>query len=149
VPNEKITEHNLVDELRMVFPEIEASYQAELESWGGKFPGNYNVLAFVFKPFLKVELAKAASGDYLPRLCEFMECVCASGDREAINAVWLKLFKLFLPDSAVVKHLWPLLGPQTKSNLADAALRWGFVHNLPAHGYMDAATVLFTPHRRD
>jgi hypothetical protein len=53
-----ITARNLVEQLRLTFPEIENRYQEEVRSWNGEFSGNYNVFGFVFKPFIKGELAK-------------------------------------------------------------------------------------------
>jgi hypothetical protein len=133
----EITAQNLVEQLRVAFPEIEARYQEELRSWNGEFPGNYNVFAFVFKPLLKEELAKEGDSNFLARFCGFMEQVCASDDKEAINVIWLKIFKLLLADSSTVKRLWPLMGQATKANLADAALRWGMVRSVPAAGLID------------
>jgi hypothetical protein len=133
----EITSQNLIDELRMAFPEIETRYQEEVLSWNGESPGNYNIFAFVFKPFIKEELAKENSSDFLGRFCEFLERVCSSDDKEAINVIWLKIFKLLLADPSTVKRLWPLLGSTTKANLADAALRWGQVQSVPAVGLID------------
>jgi hypothetical protein len=135
--NVEITAQNLVEQLRLAFPEIEDRYQEELRSWNGEFPGNYNVFAFVFKPFLKAELARENNDDFLVRFCGFMEQVCTSHDKEAINVLWLKIFKLLLADSSKVKRLWPFLGAATKANLADAALRWGMVRSVPAAGLID------------
>jgi hypothetical protein len=134
----KIDEHNLIDQLRAVFPEIEERYRKELQAWKDEPPGNYNILGFVFKPYLKEELAKGELTDFLERLAKFMERVCTSGDVEAINVIWLKLFKLFLAQPEKLKLLWPVLGPATKSNIEDAARRWGLVGNLPLSGRLGA-----------
>lgn len=135
--NAEITIQNLVEQLRLAFPEIEDRYQEELRSWNGEFPGNYNVFAFVFKPYLQAELAKENNNDFLVRFCGFMEQVCASQDKEAVNVIWLKIFKLLLADAATVKRLWPFMGASTKANLADAAIRWGLVRRVPAAGLID------------
>lgn len=133
----EITSQNLVEQLRLAFPEIEDRYLEELRSWNGEFPGNYNVFAFVFKPFLQTELAREHNDDFLVRFCGFMEQVCTSQDKEAINVLWLKIFKLLLADAATVKRLWPFMGASTKANLADAALRWGMVRSVPAGSLID------------
>jgi hypothetical protein len=133
----EITAQNLVERLRLAFPEIEDRYQEELRSWNGESPGNYNVFAFVFKPFLQAELARENNNDFLVRFCEFMEQVCTSQDKEAVNVLWLKIFKLLLADAATVKRLWPFMGASTKANLADAALRWGMVRSVPAGSLID------------
>jgi hypothetical protein len=133
----EITSQNLIDELRRAFPEIEDRYQEEIRSWNGESPGNYNIFAFVFKPFIHEELAKGNNSDFLGRFCGFLERVCTSDDKEAINVIWLKIFKLLLADPSTVKQLWPLLGSATKANLADAALRWGLVRSVPAVGLID------------
>jgi hypothetical protein len=145
--NVQITEQNLVEELRSTFPEIEALYQEETNSWGNKNPGKYNIFAFVFKPILKQELSKTGNEDFLRRFCLFIERVCISGDKEAINIIWLKIFKLLLADSETVKRIWPLLGTATKSNIKDAASRWHLIGNLPILARPHAALFLFTPHR--
>jgi hypothetical protein len=145
----EITERNLVDELRLTLPEIEDRYQKEIKSWGDKFPGNYNIFAFVLKPLLRVEFEKSESDDFFRRLCLFIERVCGSEDREAINVIWLKIFKLILPNPKVINLLWPHMGVATKRNIEDAAFRWGFTRNLPFKGQLATFKLLFTPHRRD
>ena len=122
---------DLIGELRTTFPEIENRYQEELRSWEGETPGDYNVVGFVFKPFLRTELEKGTVSDFLRRLTGFLEEVCTSGDIEAINVIWLKLFKLLLAQPADLNRLWPLLGPATRLNLEDAASRWDMKRNLP------------------
>jgi hypothetical protein len=134
----KIDEHNLIEQLRAAFPEIEERYRKELQAWKNESPGNYNILGFVFKPYLKEELAKGELTDFLQRLAKFMERVCTSGDVEAINVIWLKLFKLLLAQPEKLKLLWPVLGPATKSNIEDAARRWGLIGNLPVSGMFGA-----------
>lgn len=128
---------DLVERLRLAFPEIEDRYQEELRSWSREFPGNYNVFAFVFKPYLQAELARENNNDFLVCFCGFMEEVCSSQDKDAVNVVWLKIFKLLLADPAIVKRLWPFMGASTKANLADAALRWGMVRSVPAGSLID------------
>jgi hypothetical protein len=143
-----ISEQNLVKQLRAAFPEIEDRYTEESKSWGKEFPGNYIVFAFVFKPLLKAELAKNENEEFLHRFCTFMERVCVSGDSEAINVIWLKIFKLLLPDPAIIKRLWPLLGAATKANIEDAAARWGLIRNLPVMARPAATRFLFKSHRQ-
>lgn len=145
----EITERNLVNELRSTFPEIEDRYKEEVQSWGNEFPGNYNVFAFVLKPILRVELARSEDDDFSRRLCSFIERVCSSKDLEAVNVIWLKIFKLLLPNKELVRKLWPLMGVATKRNIEDAALRWGMVRSLPFTGQLSAFKHLLTPHRQD
>jgi hypothetical protein len=140
-----INEHNLVDQLRVAFPEIEDRYQKELQAWKNELPGNYNTLGTVFKPYLKEELAKAEPTDFLQRLATFMERVCTSGNIEAINVIWLKIFKLLLAEPGKLKLLWPFLGPATKSNIEDAARRWELIGNLPVSGMFGAISGSFRP----
>ena len=85
----KIDEHNLISQLRAVFPEIEERYRKELQDWKDEPPGNYNILGFVFKPYLKEELAKGELTDFLERLAKLSKG-SAQGDIEAINVIWLK-----------------------------------------------------------
>lgn len=133
----EITAQNLVEQLRLAFPEIEDRYQEELRSWSGEFPGNYNVFGFVFAPFWEAELARENNNDFVVRFCGFMEQVCTSQDKDAVNVIWLKIFKVLLADAATVKRLWPFMGASTKANLADAAIRWGLVRRVPTVGLID------------
>ena|ERR1035441_4195072 len=133
-----INEHNLIEQLRATFPEMEQRYQKELQSLAGEPPGIYNIVGFVFKPYLVEELAKGEMNDFLHRAADFMERVCTSGDIEAINVIWLKLFKLLLAQPQSLKLLWPFLGPATKANLEDAARRWSLIGNLPVSGMFGA-----------
>lgn len=126
-----ITSENLLDELRAMFPEIEDSYQKELKEWDGESPGNYNVVAFVFKPYLRKELEKGEISEFLQRFASFLERVCSSGDTEVINVMWLKFFKLLLGQPTYLHLLWPILGSETRANIKDAATRWNRSENIP------------------
>jgi len=141
-----INQRNLVEQLRIAFPEIEERYQKELQAWENDPPGDYNIVGFVFKPYLKEELAKGELTDFLQRLAKFMERVCTSGDVEAINVIWLKLFKLLLAEPEKLKLLWPVLGSATKANIEDAARRWRLIGNLPVSGMFGAIGGSLRPH---
>lgn len=133
-----ISQRNLIEQFRIAFPEIEERYQKELQASGNEPLGNYNMVGFVFKPYLNKELAKGELTDFLQRLAKFMERVCTSGDIEAINVIWLKLFKLLLAQPKTLKLLWPVLGPATRANIEDAARRWRLIGNLPVSGMLGA-----------
>ncbi len=136
---EKITEKNLIEQLRLTFPELEDSIQARLDMHKGKdIPGNYEIVGFLFKPKLKEELSKGELTEFLRRAALFIERVCHSGDPEAINVIWVKLFEWLLHLPKELDLLWPVLGPATKENIKDAAQRWsdagryfGNTKNLP------------------
>jgi len=53
-----------------------------------------------------------------------MERVCASGDAEAINVVWIKVFEWLIFRCKELGLVWPVLGPLTKATIRDAARRW-------------------------
>ncbi|MCU1269893.1 MAG: hypothetical protein JWN74_1187 [Acidobacteriaceae bacterium] len=138
---EKITEKNLIEQLRLAFPELEDSLQARLDAHKaeGITPSNYEIVGFVFKPKLKKEeLSRGELTEFLRRGALFIERVCHSGDPEAINVVWIKLFEWLLTRPKELELIWPALGPATKENIKDAAQRWsdagryfGNTKNLP------------------
>jgi len=136
---EKINEKNLIEQLRLAFPEIEVSYQSRLGAYDGKrLPSNYEVVGFVFKPKLEDELSKGELTEFLRRASVFIERVCDSGDAEAINVVWIKVFEWLIFRPKELDLLWPTLGAMTKENIKDAARRWsvagryfGKTKNLP------------------
>jgi hypothetical protein len=123
----RIDERNLIEAFREKFPELETRYEAELEFWGGeRAPSNYAFVGFVFKPELKRALERGVITDFVKRSAELFECVCDSGDREAVNVIWVKIFEWLLPRPGELKLLWPVLGDKTRANIKDAATRWGY-----------------------
>ena len=129
---EPIYERNLVDELRRTFPELESRYEEEVGFWNGeRTPSNYDVVGFVFKPRFRQEIETRTITDFLKRSAEFIERVCETGDPEAINVVWIKIFEWLLPRPDALKLLWPVLGEQTKASIRDAASRWGYSLDYP------------------
>jgi hypothetical protein len=132
--DEPITQYNLVERLRTSFPEIETRLrEQESRATDGK-PGNYIVFGLVFDPFFKEELAKGKITDFLQRLATFMESVCQSDDREAINVIWIEIFEYLINQPKELRLLWPILGQATKTKIEDAAARWGKITNLPISG---------------
>ena len=127
-----VTKENLIEQLRVVFPELEEPYKAELQRWQGEqHPGNYDFLAFVFRPQFKKDLETRVITDFLRRSSAFFERVCTSGDLEAINVVWIKIFEWLIHRPKELKKLWPILGQATRAMIEDAAQRWGVTNNLP------------------
>jgi len=126
-----VNEHNLAEELMRAFPELEDRYREEVVDCEGQRPSNYAVVGFVFKPRLKAELETGAITDFLKRASQFIEQVCVSGDPEAVNVIWIKLFEWLLVHPPELRLLWPLLGPSTKAAIRDAATRWNSVAVLP------------------
>lgn len=136
---ERINEQNLIEQLRAAFPELEGRYEERAVFWGPEqSPSNYDVLGSVFKPKFIQEIEKGEITDFLRRSATFMERVCASGDDEAINVVWIKVFEWLIFRRKELKLVWPEFGPLTKANIRDAARRWskagryfGHTENLP------------------
>lgn len=123
----EIHERNLIEAFREEFPELKARYEAELEFWSGeRAPSNYDFVGFVFKPEFKQALEGGAITDFVKRSAEFIERVCDTGDREAVNVIWIKVFEWLLPRPDKLKLLWPVLGEKTRANIRDAASRWGY-----------------------
>jgi hypothetical protein len=138
----KISEHNLIEEIRAHFPELEKSYQEELRKWDGQegMPSNYIVVANVFQPRFAHELADRRPTEVLERCADFIEKVCTDGDVAAINVIWVKVFEWLIFRPSELKFIWPLLGPVTRANIREAALRWseagrelGNTEHLPEH----------------
>jgi hypothetical protein len=87
---------------------------------------------------LEDELSKGELTEFLRRAADFIERVCDSGDSEAINVVWIKVFEWLIFRPRELDLLWPALGATTKENIKDAARRWsvagrdfGKTKNLP------------------
>jgi hypothetical protein len=122
-----VNERNLIEALRRAFPELEARYETEVGFWNGeRTPSNYDFVGFVFKPEFRQELEKGTVTDFLSRSAEFIERVCETGDPEAINVIWIKIFEWLLPRPEKLKLLWPVLGEKTKAEIEDAASRWNY-----------------------
>src|SRR6185312_7049817 len=143
---ESITQHNLVEQLRRSFPEIEVRLrEEELRASNGK-PGNYIVFGIVFDPLLKRELARGEVTEFLQRLAVFMERVCTSSDSEAINVIWIEIFEWLIHEPVHLKLLWPILGSATKAKIEDAAVRWGRIGDLPISGLPGALRSILRRH---
>ncbi len=122
----KIDSNNLIAQIRALFPELEDSYQRELEEWKGDegFPTNYLVVGDVLQPHFMREIEQGKITAFLQRCAAFMESVCLTGDVEAINVIWVRLFEWLIFRRKELEFIWPLLGPVTKANIRDAAHRW-------------------------
>jgi hypothetical protein len=76
--------------------------------------------------------------DFLRRFAIFVEQLCADGDLEALNVIWVRIFEWLIFHPKELALMWPIFGPLTKLNIKDAAHRWssasryyGKVSNLP------------------
>ena len=139
----KIDAHNLVEHLRVAFPELEDRYQEVMSEWEGE-RSNYIVVGDVLQPRFLQEVAGGKITDFLKRSALFIERVCEDGDLEAINVIWVRLFEWLIFRPKELKLVWPILGPLTKANLRDAAHRWsdaqrrhGYTENLPEDNLPD------------
>jgi hypothetical protein len=85
----EINRHNLIEQIRSHFPDLEDSYQRELEKWSGEedMPSNYIVVGNVLQPRFTQELIKLLPSQFLRRCTDFFEEVCVDGDVEAINVI--------------------------------------------------------------
>ena len=119
-----INETNLLDALRRALPELEQSYQDTMRSWSlDTTPGIYTMIGETLVPRLQEELEKGQVNDFLRRCALFLESVCSSGSEEAINVIWIRVFEGLIYSKRNLKLLWPILGPETKRNIRDAARR--------------------------
>jgi len=132
-----INAQNLVEHLRVLFPELEGSYQKVMSEWEGE-RSNYIIIGNVLQPHFVNEVSKGKISEFLGRCAAFVERVCKDGDTEAINVIWVRIFEWLIFRPQELKLLWPILGPETKANIRDAAHRWseaaryqGRTKNLP------------------
>jgi hypothetical protein len=135
---EPVNDQNLVEQLRATFPELEKSYTDRVENARGELPSNYEVVGLVLKPQLRKELEAGSISDFVQRCAAFMERVCLSGNVEAINVIWIKIFEWLIHEPKFLKILWPILGQATKAGIEDAAARWGKITSLPISGLLGA-----------
>ena len=131
----KIDSQNMIAQIRAIFPELEESYQREFKRYSPDegYPTNYIVAGSVLKPYFIQEIEQGKITDFLQRCAKFMESVCLTGDSEAINVIWIKLFEWLIFRRRELKLVWPILGPETKANIRDAALRWSEAARLYGH----------------
>jgi hypothetical protein len=122
-----INRGNLVEQLLIAFPELQAAYEREASKWSPpEIPTNYSVVGFVFKPRFREEVESGFITDFLIRSGDFFERVSRTGDSEAVNVIWIKIFEWLLPRSDSLRLLWPILGAMTTAAIEDAAGRWGY-----------------------
>lgn len=121
----QITEDNLIREMLAAFPELEPLYRETIEEWGkADFPGRYTIIGQTFAAEIRRELTAGVMTDFLRRSAVFMERVSVSGDGEAINIIWIKIFEWLMNRPKELQLFWPILGPATKAHIRDAAHRW-------------------------
>lgn len=98
---------------------------------GEEPPNSYEIVGALLRPRFKRELATGLVTDFVRRSAVFFEKVCASGDVEALNVIWVKIFEWLIGEPEKLKIVWPLLGKQTRAAIEDAAKRWRCSSNLP------------------
>jgi len=120
-----VNNKNLLVHLLSAFPELQESYQVEFQEWSrDEPPGNYIIVGTVFTPRFEQDIATGRLTDFLRRSAEFFERVCTSGDDEAVNVIWIRVFERLIFQPTGLKLLWPILGTETKKRIRDAAQRW-------------------------
>lgn len=121
----QITEDNLIREMLAAFPELEPLYQETIEGWTeADFPGRYTIIGGTFAAEIRREVTAGVMTEFLRRSAVFMERVSVSGDDEAINIIWIKIFEWLMYRPKELQLFWPILGPATKAHIRDAAHRW-------------------------
>jgi hypothetical protein len=120
----EINDRTLIADLRTAFPELEQPYQELADEWAPEIPNNYTVVGALFAPYFRKEVEKGEITDLVHRLVDFIERVSSSGDLEAINVIWVKIFEPLIFNEKQLQLLWPMLGPATKEHIKDAAKRW-------------------------
>ena len=86
-------------------------------------------------PRLIEELQKDQITDFLMRCALFLERICACGSDEAINVIWIRVFECLISNKHKrdLELLWPILGPETKRLIRDAARRWSGAARMFGH----------------
>ena len=131
---EIIDETNLVYALRQALPELEQAYQDTITNWSlDTPPGNYTLIDETLAPRLLEELEKDQISDFLMRCALFLERVCTCGNDEAINVIWIRVFERLIYNKRDLQLLWPILGPETKRMIRDAAHRWSDAARMFGH----------------
>ena len=137
--NNQINERNLVEQFRAAFPELEDAYQKRVRMARGEYlPGNYEVMGFVLKPWLKRELETGAASGFIRRSANFIERVCESGDLEALNAIWIEIFEWLITEPRSLAVIWPVLGKGTKAAIKGAAGWVKWFNNAKGYGFEEA-----------
>jgi hypothetical protein len=123
--NAEIKQRNLIEQFRAAFPELEEGYQERTRQTQGEYaPSNYEVIGYVLQPRLRKELEKGEITDFIRRSAAFMERVCASGDIEAVNVIWIEIFEWLITQPEHLELIRPVLGNRTKAAIKDAQGRW-------------------------
>ena len=132
-----INSRNLIEYIRVLFPELEDEYEKAMSEWEGS-RSNYIIVGDVLQPYFVKQVEEGQTTDFLTRFAAFVERVCADGDQEALNVLWVRIFEWLIFHPKELKFIWPILGPLTKLNIKDAAGRWsaaarrlGRTENLP------------------
>jgi hypothetical protein len=124
----RITEENLVQEIRTRFPEIEQEYQRQ--SSHGDDPSRYQV-ASMLRDELNKHLGNGEVTELEHRAATFVEEVCLFGSGEALNTIWIRIFERWIHDPQKLRVIWPVLRVKTRETIKDAATRWKCLENLP------------------
>jgi hypothetical protein len=140
-----INSENLVEYIRVLFPELEDEYQEVANGWEGD-RSNYIIVGNVLKPYFVHEAQKGQITEFLRRFGQFVERLCTDGDLAALNVIWIRIFEWLIFHPKELSLMWPIFGPFTKENIKDAAHRWsiagrfyGKVENLPEDNCMRLA----------
>ena len=91
-----------------------------MREWEGD-RSNYIIVGNVLQPRFVQQVEEGRITEFLTRFAAFVERVCADGDDEAINVVWVRIFEWLIFHPIELKFVWPMLGRLTKLNIKDAA----------------------------
>lgn len=124
---------NVDKELLAAVPQLEERYKEEAQ-WqhdvGGK-PGQYDVVCFVLKPFLRELLDRDESLNLLQRLFDFFEQMARSSDIQVPNLLQVGIFESLVGEPKRLVTAWKFMGPETKKIARNTARIWRCEENLP------------------
>jgi hypothetical protein len=114
-------------------PELSDKFRGETkwqEAVGGK-PGQYDVVCFVLKPFLRNALASHDDPAVLKRIFRFLEDMALSSDIEVVNLLQVGIFESLVSERGNLSVAWRYMGEATKKIAERTALIRGCKQNLP------------------
>ncbi len=120
---QELTEHNLVQQMILAFPELEPEYAELVRGDAPDTPHNYSGAAILGRYFRR-EADRGQVSALLQRCAEFFERASASSDDEAVNIIWIEIFEPLIFNPTHLRLMWPILGPKSKEHIRDAAQRW-------------------------
>ena len=121
------------ERLLLSIPELKPLYDKDAE-WQAKVggrPGQYDVVCYVLKPFLKQLLDSDNDSDLLKRIFVFFEEMARSSDLQVVNLLQVGIFEGLIGERDRLAAAWKYMGEETKAVARRTARTLRFEQNLP------------------